>query len=57
MPVKILAFSSKFILRKMHVQNLKLFQNFLFNIKYHYGNDVVIPVNLFSDDFKTKIVG
>ena len=30
----------------MHVQNLKLFQNSA--ILHHYGNDVIIPANLFS---------
>ena len=30
----------------MYVQNLKLFQNPA--ILYHYGNDVMIPANLFS---------
>ena len=32
LPVKILAFDSNFILRKVHVQNVKLFQNPIFTI-------------------------
>ena len=40
----------------MHVQNLKLFQNHAHYYLSHYGNDVIIPANLFSGHVRTLIV-
>ena len=37
----------------MYVQNLKLFQN----PAIYYGNDVIIPANLFFGRVRTLIVG
>ena len=45
----LLAFNLKFILRT-------LFQNPAIYYLHLYGNDIIIPANLFSDDVKTKIV-
>ena len=39
----------------MDVQNLKLFQNPAIYCKYHYGNDVIIPAELFSGRVRTLI--